>query len=279
MTLTALGLAWLAGIALAGWLEPPLPVLGVLALPALAVLLLWRKDPGPRLAAACALALLAGGARLLVAMPHFGPDDLAYYNDQGRVELIGVVTDEPDVRDTYQNLRVRAEALSIDPVGAGLPQRGPAGASAPEVGARPTPTADERPISGLVLVQAPRYPARAYGDRLAVTGKLETPPIYEGFSYRDYLARQGVYSIISRPNIELIESGQGSPFWTALYAFKARAQATIAQILPEPYAALLTGILLGVESGIPRALYERFNATGTSHIIVISGNNFAFIAA
>ena len=43
--------------------------------------------------------------------------------------------------------------------------------------------------------------------------------------------------------------------------------------LPEPYAALLTGILLRIETGIPRELYERFNATGTSHIIVISGFN------
>ena len=44
---------------------------------------------------------------------------------------------------------------------------------------------DERPASGLVLVLAPRYPARAYGDRLVVAGKLERPPIYEGFSYRE----------------------------------------------------------------------------------------------
>jgi competence protein ComEC len=119
---------------------------------------------------------------------------------------------------------------------------------------------DERPASGLVLVLAPRYPARAYGDRLVVAGKLERPPIYEGFSYRDYLARQGVYSIISRPHIELMAAGQGSRFWAALYAFKAHAQATIAQILPEPYAALLTGILLGVESGIPRWWYSPQNA-------------------
>jgi competence protein ComEC len=93
-----------------------------------------------------------------------------------------------------------------------------------------------------------------------VTGDLETPPIYEGFSYRDYLARQGIYSIISRPHIELMAAGQGSPFWAALYAFKASAQATIAQILPEPYAALLAGILLGVESGIPRGWYSLQNA-------------------
>jgi hypothetical protein len=206
---------WLAGIALAGWLGPPLPVLGLLALPALAVLLLWRREPGPRLAAAYALALLAGGARLLWATPHIGPDDLACYNDQGWVELTGVVVDEPDVRDTYQNLRVRVESLTIDPVGVGLTPPSGAGARptpTAQADARSAPTADERPVGGLVLVQAPRYLARAYGDRLAVAGKLETPPMYEGFSYRDYLARQGVYSIISRPNIELISAGQGNPF-------------------------------------------------------------------
>jgi hypothetical protein len=163
-----------------------------------------------------------------------------------------VVADEPDVRDTYQNLRLRVESLTIDPVGAGLPPRGPAGAPAAGVGVRPTPTEEALPVGGMALVQAPRYPARAYGERLAVTGELETPPIYEGFSYRDYLARQGIYSIISRPHIELIEAGQGSPFWAALYAFKTRAQQTIARLLLEPYAALLTGILLGVETGIPR---------------------------
>jgi competence protein ComEC len=79
--------------------------------------------------------------------------------------------------------------------------------------------------------------------------------------------------MIRRPQVELVETFQGSPFWAALYTFKARAQATTAKILPEPYAALLTGILLGVETGIPRDLYDRFNATGTSHLIVISGFN------
>ncbi|GAB4539840.1 MAG: DNA internalization-related competence protein ComEC/Rec2 [Anaerolineae bacterium] len=259
MTLFYLGLAWLAGIFLACWLEPPFPVLGLLTVPALAAALLYRREYGPRLAALCALALIAGAARLLWATPRFGPGDLAYYNDQGQVRLVGVVADEPDVRDSFQNLRLRAESMTR------LASDGETGG-------------EELAVKGTVLVRAPRYPARAYGERLAVTGELETPPIFEGFDYRDYLARQGVYAMIRRPQIELIEAGRGSPFWAALYAFKARAQETIAQILPEPYAALLTGILLGVETGIPRPLYERFNATGTSHIIVISGFNIAIVA-
>jgi competence protein ComEC len=259
MTLIILGLAWLVGTALARWLEPPLPILGLLAVPALAAALLWRREPGPRLAALCALALLAGAARLVWATPHFGPDDLAYYNDSGQVRLVGVVADEPDVRDTYQNLRLRSESLTIDQVGVGLVPT-PVAGSTPGAGTRPAPTADARPVEGLVLVRVPRYPAHAYGERLSVTGELETPPIFEDFSYKDYLARQGVYSMVRRPWVELIETGQGSPFWAGLYAFKARAGETIAQTLPEPYAALLTGILLGVETGIPRGWYSPQNA-------------------
>ena len=63
-----------------------------------------------------------------------------------------------------------------------------------------------------------------------------------------------------------------------MLTFKARAAQTINRILAEPYASLLNGILLGIETGIPKGLYEAFNLTGTSHIIVISGSNISLIA-
>jgi competence protein ComEC len=50
-----------------------------------------------------------------------------------------------------------------------------------------------------------------------------------------------------------------------------RAKNVIAQILPEPQASLLTGILLGDDSGIPNSVQDAFRTTGTSHIIAISG--------
>jgi predicted membrane metal-binding protein len=59
------------------------------------------------------------------------------------------------------------------------------------------------------------------------------------------------------------------------YAFKARATLThvIAQTLrvPEPQASLLTGILLGDDSGIPKSVQDTFRTTGTSPILAISG--------
>ena len=257
MTLLYLCLSWLAGIALAGWLEPPLSVLAALALPGVAAALLWRRDPVPRRAAICWLVLLAGAARLVWATPHFSAGDVAWYNDRGTVTVVGVVDDPPDVRDTYQNLRLRVEALA--------PGDSKAFAAA------------SIPATGLVLLSAPLYPARAYGDRLAVTGELVTPPVLPGSSYHDYLSRQGIYSTMHYPRIELLETARGEAVWSALYAVRDRARSTLAAILPEPHAGLLAGILLGVEGGIPSRLLQQFNNASASHILVISGFNIAVV--
>ncbi|MCG3209242.1 MAG: hypothetical protein FOGNACKC_02863 [Anaerolineae bacterium] len=252
--LSKIAVAWLAGIMLARWLAVPWLALVPPALLLAALLLLYRDTPRLKLAAILGLALLAGAFRFGLAQPTFDKNHIAFYNDgPAPVKITGTVADEPDVRDSYINLRLRIESI----------QQGDTA----------------QPVSGLVLIRAPRYPARFYGDRLSVTGRLETPPVFDTFNYKDYLARFGLYSVIRRPRIKVLESGQGNPFWAAMYAFKTRASESINRSLAEPYASLLNGILLGIETGIPRALYESFNLTGTSHVIVISGSNISVIAA
>jgi len=253
MTFVYLAVAWLAGIALARETGLPWQVLLVLGLAAFLVLLLWRENSRARLVAACALFLAAGAGRFLLVVPHFDEASLATYNDIGRVTLEGVVVGEPDERETYTNLRVRAERLTL-----------PGGA--------------EVTVDGLALVKADRYPQRRYGDRVLVEGALETPPVLEDFSYRDYLARQGIHSLIRRADVTLLAERQASPILYHLFEFKRRAQSTLAAILPEPQAALLTGILLGVETGIPVDLMDDFAATGTTHIIAISGFNITIVS-
>ena len=51
----------------------------------------------------------------------------------------------------------------------------------------------------------------------------------------------------------------------------SRVREVITQILPEPQASLLNGILLGDDSGLPTNVQDEFRLTGTSHIIAISG--------
>ena len=254
MTLIYLGCAWLAGVLLGSLLHLPSSFVGLLISLPLASLLLWRKVWPVRLISACFLFFLLGILRFSISAPlqSFGEGHIAHYNDQGWVKIEGIVSGEPDVRDTYTNLRVAVSKIEVD--------------------------GQKREVTGTVLVRAPRYPEYDYGDELQIEGLLETPPELEDFSYREYLARQGVYSMLRRPQIRLTDRGQGSVFRRTLLAFKRRAQHAIGLILHEPQAALLTGILLGVETGIPADLTEAFSATGTAHIIAISGFNISIIA-
>ncbi len=245
-------LFWLAGLGLAQWLAPPPMALALAALPVIGGLLLYRNAPPARRRFGRGLALLLGAARLLSAQPAVGPGHIAFYNETDYLLLTGVVINEPDIRDTYTNLRVRAETIA-------------------------PPDGTAAPVTGLALVRAPRFPEYHYGDRLEIFAKPETPPVFESFSYKDYLARQNIHTLMRRPKIRLIAPQSGFSLKAAIYRFKARAHSVINRILVEPEAALLNGILLGIQSGIPPALYEDFNATGASHVIVISGSNISLL--
>lgn len=272
MTLVYLTLAWLAGIALGqwfwaqGWLSCaaarwPFGILAGLA--ALAILFLRRQ---PRLAfAAAALVALSLGAWRYSAHPLAAcptPADVAYYNDGQRlaspawVTLEGTVAGYPEPRDAQIQYRLRVETLTVGE--------------------------ETRPVRGDVLVRLARTPAYHYGARLRVSGLLQTAPIYEDFDYRTYLARQGIYSIMERPYAVSVDGGQKPGAWSSflalLYGLRSRGESLLDHVLPEPAAALANGMLLGIQSGIPRELYDAFNATGVSHVIVISGANIALLS-
>ncbi|MBC8263187.1 MAG: ComEC family competence protein [Anaerolineales bacterium] len=252
MILAYLGTAWLLGICLASLLQLPTELIRLAAvLPAAVVILWWRERP-IRLGSACCLALLLGALRFSASVPQFNEHSLTNYNDTGWTTVKGVVVAEPDVRDQRTNLRVEAHQIRVEE--------------------------QWQDIEGTVLVQASRYPRYAYGDELEISGLLETPPEFEDFSYRDYLANQGIYSVLRRPQINLVTHGQGNPIYAALFALKERALSTIGAMLPEPEASVLAGILLGVGHGIPKDLEEQFSITGTTHVLVISGTNIAFLA-
>lgn len=251
--LIAFTAAWACGIVLAqaavlhpAWL--------LLALPAALVLHFgWAQARRAALAVWALAGLALGAGRYLLARPVFDVGHIARYNNTTSVTLIGVVAGEPDRRATYTNLRVAVEQLTF-----------PDGAT--------------HTVHGKVLVKAPPFTEAFYGDRVEIRGAPETPPAFEDFSYRDYLARQGIHSLVRRAEVRVLASHQGWWFREAMYRFKARALATLLELLPEPQASLLAGILLGVESGIPEDLNEAFSTTGTSHIVAISGFNLTLIA-
>ena len=197
-----------------------------------------------------------GAIQYEITRPVIDPTFIAYYNDlPDEFILEGVLVDPPDIRDSYTNLRLHIEQLrGVD---------------------------DEQitPVSGLLLARISPGSAFSYGDRIRLQGVIETPAEYEDFSYREYLANQGIYSTMSYPTASLLQHGQGSIILSALYTFQQRALDVVYRLFPDPEASLMAGILLGVQSGIPQQVQEAFRLMGTSHIIVISGFNITIIAA
>lgn len=245
------GAAWLAGIWLGSVSGLGITYRLTVALVALfAAMLLWRRGRlGLALAAVCALSL--GAARYDSTRQAVGPDQVAYYNGARQVLITGEIVAEPQVSDTSRRLRVKAQTLQID------------GATTP--------------AEGDVLVQTGRFPEIGYGSTVRLTGDLQPPLALGSPGYAAYLERQGIHSVMSFPRIALLATDGGNPLRRALLAVKERGRDAIAQALPEPYAALLTGILLGDDSGMSRQLQDDFRATGMTHIIAISGFNIALI--
>ncbi|HQY93597.1 ComEC/Rec2 family competence protein [Caldilinea sp.] len=218
----------------------------------------------PALAVACVLCLAAGALRYAgqPLMPCWTANDLAYYNLPAsqaferrapQVTVTGVIDSYPLVADVKQNLVVKAGQLEID--------------------------GHVQPVSGQVRLSTGIRQRYAYGQPVRVTGRLVTPPEFEDFSYKEYLARKGIHSLFYSALIEVLDGElQGNPLLTALYTIRRRGEIFLNRALPEPYAGLANGMILGIESGIPDELYDQFNATGSSHVIVISGSNVALIA-
>ncbi len=200
-------------------------------------------------------AVVGGAARFEAGQPEKSPFTVAWYNEREYDVLVtGVVIAPPDVRDTYTNLMIRVEELDN---GNGV----------------------DLQVGGLMLARITRDETYQYGERLRLRGLLRTPAENEAFSYRDYLARSGIYSVMSNPGVTRLPwPGQVNPLLAALYEIKLRSQQKIYALFPDPEAALLVGILLGDETGIPSRLQQAFKDTGTAHIVAISGFNIAIIA-
>jgi competence protein ComEC len=245
--------AWVAGVFLGSKIGLPWLALFLGLVPFALVPFL----PGSRktliVAGLCLLAILGGVIRHPSLFPPADEHSLRLYNDKGIVEMQGMVAEEPDIRDRLCLLTFSASEATVN--------------------------GERKRVSGTALIQVPRYPTYRYGDVLNVTGKLETPQPFDNFDYRTYLARQGIYSVIYYPKVELLGQGEGVKPLQWIYSLRERLAAALARALPEPQASLAQGILLGLRGNIPDSLNQAFSRTGTAHILAISGLNISIVIA
>jgi competence protein ComEC len=253
MWLLYVSCAWVAGIFLGSKLSVSLPVLAFGLIPFALIPFLRNSRRTLIVAGLCLLALLGGGLRFPSSLPPINEHSLRSYNDMGIVGIQGMVAEEPDIEDTYCLLTFSASEITIN--------------------------GETKEVSGTALIRVPRYPAYRYGDVLKITGELETPSQFEDFDYKSYLARQGIYSVVYYPGVELIDRDQGLKPLQWIYSLRERLSASLTRVLPEPQGSLAQAILLGLRGNIPDSLYQAFSRTGTAHLLAISGLHMSIIIA
>lgn len=134
-----------------------------------------------------------------------------------------------------------------------------------------------RELRASVLVRAPvKEPVYSYGDRLSVHGLIIKPkePGNPGeFDYRAYLARRGVGAmmLVREPSaIQKLGVG-GNSTRRALLKLKERLLTANQLTLPPEKAALVNGIVFGVQGPIEQKTRELFSEVGVVHILSVSG--------
>ncbi len=134
-------------------------------------------------------------------------------------------------------------------------------------------------VKGRILITTFKYPEYKYGDKLKISGKLEKPLSFNDFDYEKYLEKQGVYAVMSFPEIELLDKGFGNPVIKILVFLKNELKQGLNKIITLPQSALLEGLLFGDEESFSKEWREKFNLTGTRHITAVSGMNITILSA
>jgi competence protein ComEC len=252
VVLIYLSCVWVIGIFLGSKLDLPL-WFGLAGLAPLLLLFFVRQHRKPVILAGLGIFLLVAASAYSYASLYRTDDSkVHFYNDLGVVEIKGRVASDPDVRDTGTRLNLAAAEIKLE--------------------------SGWRDVGGTVLVFVPRYPSYEYGDVLRVTGELETPPQLDGFDYRDYLAHQGIRATVFYPEIEVLGKGEGFPPLAWVYSLRSRLALALAEVLPEPQAALAQGMVLGIRGNIPQDLRDDFSRSGTAHLLAISGLHLGIMA-
>lgn len=260
--LPTLAVPFVVGLALGARWDIPFVALALFLVASLLLAALSFSIRRSALPALALMALLLGLLRAGWVEPPSA--ELRPYHDTPRIELRGVVTDDPTGPDTILTFRLSTERLR--------------------------PNGDSRwvEVSGDVRVTA-RVPAELagsreapfirYGDTLALTGVLQAPGHFGVFDFPAYLESQGIGTVMRFPEAELIGENDGSPFYRWLYSLRRDMARVISTVVPEPQASFGQAILFGIRDGLPESLNENFRRAGTAHLLAISGLHVGILLA
>lgn len=250
-------LSFISGIFIGSLINFLLPILmGFLVVGILLISVFWPGDKFETnetrkkicMAGFCIVFLVFGIWRYQNETLTNGRQELAKFNDSGeKVKLVANILNQPERGEKVQKFVVETE------------------------------TVKENKISSKILITTNLYPEYKYGDMLNILGKLETPSFNE--NYKEYLAKDGIYSVSGWPKIEKIGSGFGNPVMKILYSFKDKFEETVRKFISPPQQGLLEALIFGNENNISKDWQTKINNVGIRHIAAVSGMNITIISS
>ncbi len=165
----------------------------------------------------------------------------------------GVVVGEPDERENSTLLYVRLDKI------------------------------EDQSVNEKILAVVELYPKISYGDEITLSGKIQYPQNFETdtgrvFDYRAYLAKEGITYEMTFPKLSIEGHEKGNPVLEALFTLKEKFLHNVEQVIPEPDASLLGGLVVGAKHSLGKELLDDFRTVGVVHIVVLSGYNVTIVA-
>ena len=237
---------FLRSVFIFGW--PPIVFVLILAALCAGARIFAEPRRAYSLAAAFLIFIALGMLRATVAdtpLPSAFSSELKH-----RVSYDGVVVADPDVRDANQRVEIRVK---------------------------------ESGATTIMLAVTPRSPSVGVGDTVHVSGTLSVPEPFAGdngriFRYDKYLQRDGVRFMLDFAYLHVTKPAP----WYSISAALARAKHAFINglnaTLPEPYASLAGGVVIGGKTGLGTELQDAFTKSGLVQIIVLSGYNIMVVA-
>ena len=193
----------------------------------------------------CFLFLVLGILRMQISEFNIANDKLSKFNGAGTLTLQGEISGEPDVRDNFQKLKIKI-------------------------------------ADSIILATTGRYPEYNYLDKVKITGKLEAPAEYDDFNYKNYLMKDGIYSVINFPKIEKLDRGRASiqaSIYSGILWIKQKIRESIRKNFSPPQSSILEGTILGDNGVMSQDLKNKLNITGLRHIIAVSGTHVVILSS
>jgi competence protein ComEC len=229
-------------------------------LAAACVVLAWHGASARRLLLSAACTLLCGYVYALWSTAHLPADHVSHYLVSTPVTLEGQVLRVAKVGPQRTTLDLLARVLMAD-----------VGVVA---------------VSGRVRVTAYDFaPVVDSGDIVRLHRLRLRPPSGSrnpgASDYGRYLKHRGIYATGSISKAERLEVVHHAPrsHLARVSAFKAKLAAHIHRRMTEPAAAITQEMVLGIRGGLPPEVREAFAASGTAHLMSVSGLHVGFVYA